>query len=314
MDTLWEVMASTATTCGGVGSGFLVACQKAGIHPGKSFDLGRLRTLGATGSPLPGSAARWVYEEVHGDVLVASFSGGTDVCTGFVGASPLHPVWAGEISCRCLGASVEVFDDEGHAVTGEEGELVLTAPLPSMPVGFWGDPDGSRYRAAYFERFPGVWAHGDRATITDRGTVVITGRSDGTLNRGGVRIGTAELYEIVESNPGVADSLVVHLDDPGGGPGEIWLLVVPTERATEALEDELKAALRRDLSPRHVPDRVVRIPSVPRTLSGKKLEVPVKRILSGATPDDALTLASLANPESIDAIVELAGSRTPRSP
>ncbi|HET7522705.1 MAG TPA: acetoacetate--CoA ligase, partial [Acidimicrobiales bacterium] len=314
MDTLWDVMASTGTTCGGVGSGFLVACQKAGIQPGKSFDLTRLRTLGATGSPLPGSAARWVYEEVGGDVLVASFSGGTDVCTGFVGASPLHPVWPGEISCRCLGASVEVFADDGRSVVAEEGELVLTAPLPSMPVGFWGDPDGARYRAAYFERFPGVWAHGDRATLTDRGTVVITGRSDGTLNRGGVRIGTAELYEVVESDPGVADSLVVHLDDPGGGPGEIWLLVVPTDQATEALEDGLKQALRRDLSPRHVPDRVVRIPAVPRTLSGKKLEVPVKRILSGAEPEDALTLASLANPESIDAIVALAPSRTPGSP
>ena len=314
MDTLWEVMASTGTTCGGVGSGFLVACQKAGIHPGKSFDLSRLKTLGATGSPLPGSAAGWVYEEVGDDILVASFSGGTDVCTGFVGASPLHPVWPGEISCRCLGASVEVFSDDGEPVVGEEGELVLTAPLPSMPVGFWGDPTGSRYRSAYFERFPGVWAHGDRATLTERGTVVISGRSDGTLNRGGVRIGTAELYEIVESHPGVAESLVVHLDDVAGGPGEIWLLIVATEQATDSLEEDLKSALRRELSPRHVPDRVVRIPAVPRTLSGKKLEVPVKRILGGAKPDDALTVASLANPESLEAILALARSKSPGSP
>ena len=310
METLWQVMSETRTTCGGVGSGFLVACQKAGIHPGEKFDLRRLRTLGATGSPLPGSAARWVYDEVGDDVLVASFSGGTDVCTGFVGASPVHPVWPGEISCRCLGAAVEVFDDDGKPVVGEEGELVLTAPLPSMPVGFWGDATGDRYRAAYFERFPGVWAHGDRATLTERGTVIITGRSDGTLNRGGVRIGTAELYEVVESHPGVADSLVVHLDDAAGGPGEIWLLVVPaTEAPAGQLEDELKAALRRDLSPRHVPDRVVRIQAVPRTLSGKKLEVPVKRILSGAAPDDTLTVASLANPESLDPILTLAEER-----
>jgi len=308
MGALWDVMSSTGTTCGGVGSGFLVACQKAVIHPREMFDLSRLKTLGATGSPLPGSAASWVYEDVGDDILVASFSGGTDVCTGFVGASPLHPVWAGEISCRCLGASVEVFDDGGKPVVEEEGELVLTAPLPSMPVGFWGDPAGERYRAAYFERFPGGWAHGDRATLTRRGTVVITGRSDGTLNRGGVRIGTAELYEVVEAYPGVADSLVVHLDDPAGGPGEIWLLVVAATDA-EGLEDELKAALRRDLSPRHVPDRVVRIPAVPRTLSGKKLEVPVKKILAGTDPDDALTVASLANPESLEPIVALAKAR-----
>ena len=314
MGTLWEVMASTGTTCGGVGSGFLVACDKAGLRPGDSFDLGALRTLGATGSPLPGSAARWVYDHVADDLLLASFSGGTDVCTGFVGASPMHPVWPGEISCRCLGASVEVFDDGGRPVVDEEGELVLTAPLPSMPVGFWGDTTGDRYRSAYFERYPGVWAHGDRATLTGRGTVVITGRSDGTLNRGGVRIGTAELYEIVESDPGVKDSLVVHLDDPAGGPGEIWLFVVASDHATGDLEDRLKAALRRELSPRHVPDRILRIPAVPRTLSGKKLEVPVKRILSGARPDEALTLASLANPESIDAIAALAPARSPGSP
>ena len=310
LEALWRVMSETGTTCGGVGSGYLVACQKAGIRPAERFDLSRLRTLGATGSPLPGTAAKWVYDEVGGDVMVASFSGGTDVCTGFVGASPVHPVWPGEISCRCLGAAVDVFDDSGEAVVGREGELVLTAPLPSMPVGFWGDETGERYRAAYFERFPGVWAHGDRATLTDRGSLIITGRSDGTLNRGGVRIGTAELYEVVESLPGVADSLVVHLDDSAGGPGEIWLLVVPAGEAPPGqLEDEIKAALRRDLSPRHVPDRVVRIPAVPRTLSGKKLEVPVKKILSGADPEDALTVASLANPESLGPIVTLAKGR-----
>ena len=308
LDTLWEVMASSGVTCGGVGSGFLVSCNKAGIRPRATRDLSRLKTLGATGSPLPGSAARWVYEDVGDDILVASFSGGTDVCTGFAGASPVHPVWAGEISCRCLGASVEIFDDNAKPVLDQEGELVLTAPLPSMPVGFWGDPTAERYRSAYFERFPGVWAHGDRATLTARGTVVITGRSDGTLNRGGVRIGTAELYEIVESHPGVADSLVVHLDDNSGGPGEIWLLVVAAHY-DDGLEDELRAALRRDLSPRHVPDRIVRIPEVPRTLSGKKLEVPVKKILAGGDPDDALTVASLANPASLDAIVALAKER-----
>jgi acetoacetyl-CoA synthetase len=332
---LWGTMAQTATTHGGVGAGYLVAGMKTGMRPGASHDLGRLRTLGSTGSPLPAAAAAWVYEAVAGDLLLASISGGTDVCTAFVGGSPLHPVWAGEISCRCLGAAVEVFDDEGLTVIDEEGELVLTAPLPSMPVEFWGDEDGSRYRAAYFDRFPRVWAHGDRATVTGRGTCIITGRSDGTLNRGGVRIGTAEFYDVVERFDEVADSLVVHLEDPAGGPGEVWLFVVvagpgpagpgpagpgpeeplpagPAPGATAGPDDltaRLKAALRRDLSPRHVPDRVLIVPQIPRTLSGKKLEVPIKRILSGVPTADALTVASVANPESLAAFAALAGDR-----
>jgi acetoacetyl-CoA synthetase len=310
-DGLWRVMQETGTTCGGVGSGYLVACQKAGISPGKTLALDSLRTIGATGSPLPAAAAQWVYDEVSDDVMLASFSGGTDVCTGFVGGSPLHPVWPGEISCRCLGAKVEVFDDEGRPITDEDGELVLTRPLPSMPVGFWGDTDGSRYRAAYFERFPGVWAHGDRAMLSDRGTVVISGRSDGTLNRGGVRIGTAELYAVVESLSEVADSLVVHVDDRAGGPGEIWLFVVKSSDTEndESLVERIRVALRDSLSPRHVPDQVIPVPGIPRTLSGKKLEVPVKRILAGADPDQVLTLASVANPESLEPIFALARGR-----
>jgi acetoacetyl-CoA synthetase len=306
-DALWALMAETKTTCGGVGAGHLVAGMKGGARPGTNHDLSALRTLGSTGSPLPAAASEWVYREVADDVLLASFSGGTDVCTGFVGASPLHPVWAGEISCRCLGAAVEVFDDTGKSLVGTEGELVLTAPLPSMPIGFWNDMDGSRYRSAYFERFPGVWAHGDRATLTDRGTVVITGRSDGTLNRGGVRMGTAEFYAVVEGFDEVADSLVVHLEDPSGGPGELWLFVVAADN--EDLARRVKAALRRDLSPRHVPDRIVTVAAIPRTLSGKKLEVPVKRILSGVPPTQALTLASVANPESLDSFIGLAQAR-----
>ena len=220
-DALWELMASAGVTCGGVGAGYLVASLRAGLRPGEAHDLSAMATLGSTGSPLPAAAARWAYDAVGGDLLLASFSGGTDVCTGFVGGSPLHPVWAGEISCRCLGAPVAVVDEAGAPLVGREGELVLTGPMPSMPVGFWGDRDGARYRAAYFEAFPGLWAHGDRATLTERGTVVVTGRSDGTLNRGGVRMGTAELYAVAEGVEGVEDSLVVHLDDPEGGPGEI---------------------------------------------------------------------------------------------
>jgi acetoacetyl-CoA synthetase len=200
-----------------------------------------------------------------------------------------------------------VFDENGKAMIGREGELVLTAPLPSMPVGFWGDKDASRYRAAYFERFPGVWAHGDRATLTDRRTVIITGRSDGTLNRGGVRMGTAEFYAVVEGVAEVADSLVVHIEDPGGGPGELWLFVVAD--AEPDLVNRVRAALRHDLSPRHVPDHIVAVPAIPRTLSGKKLEVPVKRILSGVPPSQALTLASVADPGSLDPFIRLAAER-----
>jgi acetoacetyl-CoA synthetase len=310
-DGLWSLMAETATTCGGVGAGYLVAGMKAGGRPAADHDLAPLRTLGSTGSPLPAPASEWVYRAVSADVLLASFSGGTDVCTGFVGGSPLHPVWAGEISCRCLGAAVEVVDGDGRPLIGGEGELVLTAPLPSMPVGFWNDPDRSRYRAAYFERYPGVWAHGDRATLTDRGTVIITGRSDGTLNRGGVRMGTAEFYAVVEEFGEVADSLVVHLEDPGGGPGELWLFIVADDDGD--LASRIRAALRRDLSPRHVPDQIVVVPAIPRTLSGKKLEVPVKRVLSGVPLTEALTLASVADAASLDPFVRLARERD-RSP
>jgi acetoacetyl-CoA synthetase len=308
---LWAVMESTGTTVGGVGAAYLTAGARVGLRPGAEHDLTRMVTLGATGSPLPAQAAEWVYSAVGSDLMLASFSGGTDVCTGFVGTSPLHPVWAGEISCRCLGAAVAVYDDLGRAVLDQEGELVLTQPLPSMPVGILGDEDGSRYRATYFERFPGVWAHGDRATLTGRGTVVITGRSDGTLNRGGVRLGTAELYSVVEAVPGVADSLAVHIEDPGGGPGELVLFVVeaPEGPGFEELTAAVRRELRRRLSPRHVPDTVVAVPAVPRTLSGKKLEVPVKRLLSGVPLEEAVSLAAVADPDTLGPFAELARRR-----
>jgi acetoacetyl-CoA synthetase len=306
---LWDLIESTGTTCAGLGASYLVANMKAGVHPSAHHDLSRLKTLGATGSPLPATAAEWAYSEVSDDLMLASFSGGTDVCTGFVGTSPLHPVWAGEISCPCLGAKVEVFDDDGRSIVGHEGELVLTGPLPSMPVRFWAD-DGTRYTAAYFSRFPGVWAHGDRAVLTERGTFVITGRSDGTLNRGGVRMGTAEFYSVVEGFPEVIDSLVVHLDDPTGGPGELWLFLVEEVGAdADAVAQRVRAALRRELSPRYVPDRFIRVTAVPRTLSGKKLEVPVKRLLLGTALTDALALTSVANPESLVPFLALSEER-----
>jgi len=306
---LWRMAAETGVTCFGTSAPFLMACRKAGLRPGREADLSSLRSIGSTGAPLPAEGFRYVYDAIGSHLQLASVSGGTDVCTAFVGASPLVPVWEGEISCRHLGCRVEAFDRNGRSLVGEEGELVLTAPMPSMPVGFWNDPDGVRYRAAYFSTFPGVWRHGDWVTITDRGSCVITGRSDATLNRGGVRIGTAEFYAVVEALPEIADSLVVHLED-----GDQLLLFValrPGEELSDALRARVASELRSSLSPRHVPDRIVAVPSIPRTLSGKKLEVPVKRILSGAPPEVAAARGSLANPESLDAFAALASELRP---
>jgi acetoacetyl-CoA synthetase len=301
---LWRLAEEVGITSFGTSAPFLMACRKDRLEPGRDLDLSRIRSIGSTGAPLPAEGFRYVYEAVGADLQLASMSGGTDVCTAFVGVSPLVPVWEGEISCRLLGCSVEAFDPDGRPVVGEQGELVLTAPMPSMPVAFWNDPDGSRYRAAYFEDFPGVWRHGDWVTITERGSCVISGRSDATLNRGGVRIGTAEFYAVVEALPEVTDSLVIHLD------AEDRLVLFLALRDGLSLTDELRAriaaTLRTSLSPRHVPDEMVAVPAVPRTLSGKKLEVPVKRILSGTPVEEAASRGSLANPDSLDAFVAMA--------
>jgi acetoacetyl-CoA synthetase len=305
---LWHMAADEGVTFFGTSAPFLLACRKAGVEPAAVADLSALRAVGSTGAPLPAEGFEWVYESVGGELLLSSLSGGTDVCTAFVGGCPLVPVRSGEISCRYLGARVEACDETGRSVVGQQGELVITAPMPSMPVGFWGDDDGSRYRAAYFERHPGVWTHGDWITLFPDGACTITGRSDATLNRGGVRMGTAELYAVVESLPEVADSLVVHLEDPAGGPGRLLLFVTPADGASvdADLRSRIATALRTDLSPRHVPDEIHEVPGVPRTLSGKKLEVPVKRILSGTDPDTAASRGSLANPEVLDAYSSLA--------
>ncbi|HEX2384617.1 MAG TPA: acetoacetate--CoA ligase [Acidimicrobiales bacterium] len=302
LGALWTMAAETGITSFGASAPYLMACRRAGLDLKSLGDLSRLHTVGSTGAPLPADGFRWVYEQLGPDVVVASISGGTDVCTAFVGSVPLEPVVAGEISCRCLGARVEAFDEVGDSVTDAQGELVLTAPMPSMPVGFWGDEDGKRYRAAYFDSYPGVWRHGDWITITERGTCIISGRSDATLNRGGVRIGTAELYDVVESLPEITDSLVVHLEDSDGGSGELILFVqlAPGVELDDGLRAHIAARLRADLSPRHVPDDVVEVASVPRTLTGKRLEVPVKRILRGASPDDVASRDALTDPTSLD--------------
>jgi acetoacetyl-CoA synthetase len=266
--------------------------------------------VGSTGAPLPADGFRWIYDEVGRDLMLSSISGGTDVCSAFVGGCPMVPVVAGEISCRYLGAAVEAFDDRGDSVVGRQGELVITKPMPSMPVAFWGDDDGSRLRAAYFDTYPGVWRHGDWITLDDKGSCVITGRSDATLNRGGVRIGTSEIYRVVETIAGVNDSLIVHLEDMGGGGGVLVLFVVLDDGVQiDDLIGPIKKALRSSLSPRHVPDEIHALPSIPTTLSGKKLELPVKKILGGADPDSVASRGALKNPESLDAVADVARTR-----
>jgi acetoacetyl-CoA synthetase len=304
-DYLWELAARERVTYAGVGAPYLLACAKAGVRPAAQHDLAALRGVGSTGSPLPPEGFRWAYAEVApgpgADFVLGSISGGTDVCTAFVGPSPLLPVRAGVISGRCLGAKVEAFDGAGQAVIGEVGELVVTEPMPSMPVGFWNDPDGERYKTSYYADYPGVWRHGDWLMIEPDGGCIIYGRSDATLNRGGVRMGTSEFYRVVEGLPDVADSLVV---DTGqlGQEGRLILYVVPADgrELDDALITAIKSALRTGLTPRHVPDEIRAVPGIPRTLSGKKLEVPVRRILLGTPVADAADPDALANPEVLD--------------
>ncbi|MEK6721002.1 MAG: acetoacetate--CoA ligase [Chloroflexota bacterium] len=314
LGALWRLASEAKVTYFGTSAPFIMACRKAGLAPGRELDLSRLRGVGSTGAPLPADGFRWVHEAVSSRVQLGSLSGGTDLCTGFLGPSPLVPVWAGEISCRMLGAKVEAYDEHARSVVGQQGELVISEPMPSMPVAFWGDPDRVRYRASYFAHYPGVWRHGDWITITDRGSCLVTGRSDATLKRGGVRLGTAEFYSVVEGLPEVSDSLVIHLEDEGGGPGELLLFVVLG--ATQVLDDGLRRRisneLRRNLSPRHVPDLLAAVPVIPRTISGKKLEVPVKRILSGTPLEDAAARDTLADPRSLDVFIELAARRNRR--
>ncbi|MBA3331865.1 MAG: acetoacetate--CoA ligase [Actinobacteria bacterium] len=304
---LWDLAESTRMTCFGTSAAYIAACMKAGVEPAAGRDLSSLRSVGSTGSPLAPEGFRWIYDHVGRDTWLFSTSGGTDVCTAFVGGVPTLPVYEGELQARSLGAKVEAFDEGGRSLVDEVGELVLTEPLPSMPVFLWGDDDGSRYRDTYFDMFPGIWRHGDWIEITSRGTAIIYGRSDATINRGGIRMGTSEIYSAVLAVPEVLDALVVDIPR-AGTEGWMPLFVVLGEGAE--LDAELEAAIRRrireDCSPRHVPDEIREITAVPRTLSGKVLEIPVKRVLMGVPPEQAASRDSLANPEALDYFVELA--------
>ena len=312
MGVLWNLAEQAGITMFGASASYISACMKAGGDPGAGRDLSRLKAVGSTGSPLSPEGFDWVYEQLGADTWLFSTSGGTDLCTAFVGGVALLPVYRGELQARALGAAVEAWDEEGNAVTDEVGELVVTEPMPSMPVSFWGDPDGSRYRASYFEHYPGVWRHGDWIEITSRGTAVIYGRSDSTINRSGVRMGTSEIYRAVLGVEEIVDALVVDVPRPGTE-GWMPLFVVLREGAVldDGLRREIARRVREQCSPRHVPDEVFQIAEVPRTLSGKALEVPVKRVLMGTPAEQAASRDSLANPAALDYFVEMAATLEP---
>jgi len=309
---LWRLAEQTGMTYFGTSAPYVLGCQKVGVEPAHAARLDRLRAIGSTGAPLPPEGFAWVYEHVKRDLLLGSVSGGTDVCTAFLLSCPLLPVRAGEIQCRGLGAKVEAFDPEGRSIVDEVGELVITEPLPSMPVSFWNDPDGTRYLASYFEAYPGVWRHGDWIKITREGGCVVYGRSDSTLNRAGVRMGTSEFYRVIDDIPEVLDSLVVDTGELAHE-GQLLLFVVlkPGAVLDAALRDRIARKIREELSPRHVPNRIDAIPEVPRTLSGKKLEVPVKRILTGTPLERAASPDAMSNPESLNVFVDLARETGP---
>lgn len=310
----WRTAEETRPSMMGIAPAYLMACRKAGLHPGRDCDLSSLRVFCTAGSPLPAEGYEYVYEELDPSVLLLNGSGGTDVCTGIVSGSLALPVYEGEIAAPCIGVAAFAFDERGEKVVGELGELVITEPMPSMPVGFWNDPTGERYRSSYFDMYPGVWRQGDWIIFTERGSCILTGRSDATLNRGGVRLGTGEFYAVVEEIPEIVDALVVHLEDPGGGAGELLLFVVAADDVVvdDALQVRIAKALRDQLSPRHVPDTIVPVPGIPRTLTGKKLEAPVKRILRGEPAERVASRDALADPAALDAFVAVAADRASR--
>ena len=311
-DLLWELASRHRVTVFGTSPQYLTACAKYGIDPA-AHDLSSIRAIGSTGSALPASAHPWVREHVGADVHLASTSGGTDVASGFAGSAPNTPVWAGEISAPNLGVALAAFDADGRAVVDQVGELVVTRPMPSMPLAFWNDPDGSRYREAYFSTYPGVWRHGDWITVTSHGSVVVHGRSDSTLNRNGVRLGSADIHAAVERLPEIAEALVIGAEEPDGG---YWMPLFVVLAAGVELDEELcekiRDAIRADASPRHVPDEIIQVPAIPHTRTGKKLEVPVKRLLQGASADEVADPAAVDNPEHLACFARLGSERRTR--
>jgi acetoacetyl-CoA synthetase len=306
LDVLWELAEKAGTTLFGTSAAYIHTCMRERMAPGAHHDLAALKTIGSTGSPLSPEGFEWVYRNVKKDVWLASVSGGTDPCTAFLTACPLLPVHAGELQCRGLGVKALALDDEGNPLIDQVGELVITEPMPSMPLFLWNDPEDRRYKESYFETYPGLWRHGDWIKVTNRGSAVILGRSDSTLNRQGVRMGSSEIYGVVEELPEIADSLIIGFERSGDYWMPLFVVLRQGFSLDETLKDKIRKKIRTALSPRHVPDEILAVPAVPRTLNAKKLEVPVKKILMGIPLDKAVNVDSMSNPESVDYFVQLA--------
>lgn len=306
LNVVWKFAEESGMTVFGTSASYLTSCMKAGIEPGRDFDLGKLKAVGSTGSPLPPEGFEWVYENVKKDSWLFSTSGGTDMCTAFVGGVPTLPVRTGELQARSLGAKVQAFDGDGEPRIGEVGELVITEPMPSMPIYFWDDENGERYRESYFDMYPGVWRHGDWLLIKENGSCVIYGRSDSTINRGGVRMGTAEIYSAVEKVDEVAESLVVDVTTPEKAYMPLFVVLKEGVELTDDLKKRINVRIREECSPRHIPNEIFAVEEIPKTLNGKKLEVPVKKILTGTPPEDAASRDSLQNPDVLDDYAALA--------
>ena len=305
LDNLWRMAEETGMHHFGTSAPFLVACMKSKKNPGEDFDLSQLRSISSTGSPLPPEAFEWVYQAVGKDIWLCSMAGGTDVCTAFVGGCPERPVRSSEIQCRALGVALHAYDDEGRPVVDMLGEMVIEKAIPSMPVYFWGDREYQRYTASYFEKYPQVWRHGDWVKITDNDGLIIYGRSDATLNRQGVRIGTAEIYRALNSIEEIKDALIIHLDDHGRDYMPLFIVLTQGVELDSTIRGVIKTTLRQQCSPRHVPDMVFAVDDIPYTISGKKMEAPVKKVLTGSAPDKAFNADAMRNPESMQHFIEL---------
>lgn len=307
LNVLWRFAEQAKIAHFGTSAPYLVACMQRNLHPGEEYDLKSLRSIGSTGSPLPPETFDWCYASIKSDLWLCSMSGGTDVCTAFVGGNPLELVYEGEIQCRALGCALYAYDEEGNPVIDEVGEMVITKPMPSMPIYFWNDEDGQRYLGSYFDTYPGIWRHGDWVEVTSRGTLIIYGRSDATLNRQGVRIGTSEIYSALLKVEEVKDSLIVNLEMAGGRHYmPLFIILEEGQELTESLKKKINQTLKTEYSPRHVPDEIIEVPDIPYTISGKKMEAPVKKILLGRPIEKAANIDSMRNPESLDFFVAFA--------
>jgi len=311
LNGLWSLAQDLPIHHFGTSAPYLTTCMRRGLTPGKNFDLGPLRSIGSTGAPLPPEAFDWVYEQVKADVWLCSMSGGTDVCTAFVGGNPCMPVYRGLIQARALGCALYAYDEQGQRVVGSLGEMVIEKPMPSMPIYFWNDPEQQRYRQSYFSKYPGKWRHGDWIKIYENGSLLIQGRSDATLNRKGIRIGTAEIYNVLAQLPGIEDSLVLNLERPDGNDVmPLFVKLSPGQKLNEQLIQLIRSELRQQCSPRHVPDHIIAVPDIPYTLSGKKMEVPVKKVFLGMDIDKNMNRDAIRNPEAMAYFIELARHTT----